>query len=553
MAEKEASSPVGGAIRAVAGTVRIVSAVTFVPELILLAALATPFFAVRLGIFGAVLAVVAAVLVAVRRMRLPGGDVMAAAIYLPHWALRIVTSARVVDYAAATALIAAVAGMYVRALFPRLPEVLISLVILAAVSLLQLLTPRGMVRRASIAAVVVGFVTSVVLLSLGVLQAYMAGRVDVAVRAGLLEPGDNEPLFERLARVAFGNSLPVWIIIALAVAVLVSAGVATLEGLPVFMRRLGRESLVPRQLRRAGNRLAEVFGVLAASGGAAILLVAARADVGTMVAVFLLSWSVSFCLGKWALVRFASHTLSVSGVVRERRRAKFTRLVAGVAAVLSGVLAVASVAWSPLIALAVVAVIALLWVAQGMVARSYQLTDAELKQASAAPARGIPPRTHAFVLLTDLTLATHRAIAYARAARPHTLQALCVLTGGFDGAQLRRRWEAQQLPVDLTFVDAPDGELARAVQKHVDVVRAGNPNDLVMVYVPELLPRTRLEAPLYNYTTGKLQRALAGQEVVIATVPWQLGADAAAPTSGAEQAAASAAPGPDATSKGESK
>lgn len=553
MAEKEAPSPVGGALKAVAGTVRVVSAVTFVPELILLAAFSTPFFAVRLGVFGAILAVVIAVLVAVRRMRLPGGDVMAAAIYLPHWALRVVTSARLVDYAAATALIAAVAGLYVRALFPRLSEIVVALGILVLVSLLQLFTPRGVVRRTAIAAVVISFTSAVVLLGLGVLQAYADGRVGVAVRAGLLEPGETAPLFERLARVAFGNSLPVWILVCLTVSVLVAAGVATLESLPVFMRRLGRESLVPRQLRRAGNRLAEVVGVLAASGGAAVLLVVSAADVGTMVAVFLLSWSVSYSLGKWALVRFASHTLSVSGVVRERRRAKVTRWVASVAAVLSALLAVASVAWSPLIALAVVAVLGVLWFLQGWVVRSYQRTDHELKQVSADSARGIPPRTHAFVLLTDLTLATHRAIAYARAARPHTLQALCVLTGGFDGAQLRRRWQAQELPVDLTFVDAPDGELASAVQKLVDVVRAGNPNDLVMVYVPELLPRTRLESPLYNYTTGKLQRALAGQEVVIATVPWQLGADVAAPASDLGQAAASPAPGADQHSGGGKK
>jgi hypothetical protein len=140
--------------------------------------------------------------------------------------------------------------------------------------------------------------------------------------------------------------------------------------------------------------------------------------------------------------------------------------------------------------------------------------------------RALPSRVHAMVLVSSLQLASLRAISYARATRPSTLEALTVAIDDDDVAALREKWLAARLPVDLKVLGAPTREITRPVLDYVRSIRRESPRELVVVFLPEYVVRRWWEPVLHNRSAGRLMRGLRRiPGVVVASVPWQLGVD----------------------------
>src|SRR5699024_12014255 len=78
-----------------------------------------------------------------------------------------------------------------------------------------------------------------------------------------------------------------------------------------------------------------------------------------------------------------------------------------------------------------------------------------------------------------------RELAYARATRPSSLEAIAVAVDAEETAELRRRWEELEVPLALTVLDSPYREVTRPVLEFVKAIRRNSQRDLVVVYVPE--------------------------------------------------------------------
>ena len=143
--------------------------------------------------------------------------------------------------------------------------------------------------------------------------------------------------------------------------------------------------------------------------------------------------------------------------------------------------------------------------------------------ADPSKARALPSRVHAVVLITTVHKPTMRALAYARATRPSTLEAIAVAADAAELADLRRQWDELGVPVPLTVLDTPYRELTRPVVDFVKSIRRSSPRDLVVVYVPEYVVGRWWERALHNRSTAKIKaRLLHMPGVVMASVPWQL-------------------------------
>ena len=101
--------------------------------------------------------------------------------------------------------------------------------------------------------------------------------------------------------------------------------------------------------------------------------------------------------------------------------------------------------------------------------------ELDLSQIDPAKARALPSRVHAIVLVSKVHLPTMRALAYARAARASTLEAITVDVDPEATEALRKRWEELDLPVPLKALHSPYREITRPILRYVKRIRRAQP------------------------------------------------------------------------------
>ncbi len=97
----------------------------------------------------------------------------------------------------------------------------------------------------------------------------------------------------------------------------------------------------------------------------------------------------------------------------------------------------------------------------------------------------LPSRVYAVVLVSKLHRPTLRALAFAKASRPHVLEAITVKIDDKDTEALQEEWQRRGIGIDLVVIDSPFREITRPVIKYVRRIRRESPRDVVCIYIPE--------------------------------------------------------------------
>jgi hypothetical protein len=164
----------------------------------------------------------------------------------------------------------------------------------------------------------------------------------------------------------------------------------------------------------------------------------------------------------------------------------------------------------------------LLFVLMKGIRRHYDLVAEELTATdSIRPA--LPARNHAIVLVSRVHLPTLRALAYARATRPHTLEALSVAVDSEEARALQDEWQRRGIEVPLRILNSPFREVTKPVIDYVRSVRRESERDVVTVFIPEYVVGRWWENLLHNQSALRLKaRLLFVPGVMVTSVPWQL-------------------------------
>ena len=127
----------------------------------------------------------------------------------------------------------------------------------------------------------------------------------------------------------------------------------------------------------------------------------------------------------------------------------------------------------------------------------------------------------AIVLVSKIHKPTLRALAYARASRPSTLEGVTVSVDPGDTKEMSADWERRGISVPLKILDSPYREITRPIVEYVRGLRRASPRDLVTVYIPEyvvghwwenlLITSQRCAQTRLRFTLGHGR-----------SVPWQL-------------------------------
>jgi len=389
----------------------------------------------------------------------------------------------------------------------------------------------------------------------GVTILALVAHVRVAERASDLigAHGQQHTVIAQVAAAVFGNNSPGFIYVAVVTTlILVLAANTAFNGFPVLGSILARDGYLPRQLHNRGDRLAFSNGILLLAGFATLLIVVFDAQVTRLIQLYIVGVFVSFVCSQTGMVRHWQRLLrSPAGddpVARRRmRRSQAINFTGAVltAIVLTIVLATKFMrgAWIVCVAMPII------YLTMRAIHRHYDRVAQELTPEPGPPT--LPARVHAVVLVSKLHAPTLRALAYARATRPHTLVAVTVVVEPGDATRLRAAWDERKIPIDLVELASPYREITKPVLDYVARIRRESPRDLVTVYLPEYVVGRWWEHLLHNQSALRLKARLLFQPgVMVTSVPWQLESSEGArrraerPSSGAGAVRRAAGAGP---------
>jgi amino acid transporter len=355
-------------------------------------------------------------------------------------------------------------------------------------------------------------------------RVHVAENVDalVGAPAGYIQ----RTVIAQVAGAVFGIGSPGFYLVQVATTlILVLAANTAFNGFPILASILAADGYMPRQLARRGDRLVFSNGILILATAAAGLLAAFHASPTRLIQLYILGVFVSFTLSQAGMVRHWTSALATAPVLQVRSIRR-SRVVNGFGAALTlVVLVVVLISKFSHGAYLVVIAMPVLFALMHAVHTHYAAADRAL-----APAPGgvaLPSRVHAVVLVSRVTAPALRALAYARATRPSTLEAVTIRTSERDTQRLIEEWEARKVPVPLRVLDSPYRDMTRPAVEYIAEIRRLSPRDVVGVYIPEYVVEHWWEQLLHNQSALRLKTRLLFQSgVMVTSVPWRLGRDA---------------------------
>jgi amino acid transporter len=337
------------------------------------------------------------------------------------------------------------------------------------------------------------------------------------------QPSGNPSVISQIAAVVFGKSNVLFYLYQAATAgILILAANTAFNGFPVLSSILAQHNYLPRQLQKRGDKLVFSNGILLLGGFAIALIIGFNANIDKLIQLYIIGVFTSFTLSQSGMVKHWKKKLA-DAPRAERRSIRTSRVInftgaAATALVLAIVLyaKVPDGAW-----IAIVAMVLLFAVMKG-IRRHYSAVSEEL-DIEAAENPTMPSRNHAVVLVSRLHLPALRALAYAKATRPSTIEAVTINADDAEAKALQEQWQARGIDVPLVLLDSPYREVTRPLLEYIRGRRGQSPRDVVTVFIPEYVVGHWWEQLLHNQSALRLKaRLLFEPGVMVTSVPWQL-------------------------------
>ena len=333
-----------------------------------------------------------------------------------------------------------------------------------------------------------------------------------------------ETAIGQLARTVFAGFPPGFYFVVIAtMLILFLAANTAFNGFPVLGSILGRDGFLPRQLHTRGDRLAYSNGIIVLAVFAIVLIVAFQADVTALIQLYVVGVFVSFTVSQAGMLRHWTRHLRIETDPAKRRRMQRSRVINGIGLTMTGtVLVIVLLAKFTHGAYIAIIAMAVLFVLMRLIRRHYESVARETALVEGED-RTLPSRVRAVVLVSKLHKPTLRALAFAKAARPSTLEALTVDVDPDETVRLVRLWEESDLGIPLKVVASPYREVTNPIIDYVRNLRSESPRDVVTVYIPEYVVGHWWEQILHNQSALRLKgRLLFTPGVMVTSVPYHL-------------------------------
>ena len=341
---------------------------------------------------------------------------------------------------------------------------------------------------------------------------------------GFEESDVQRSVIAQVSSAVFGDgSVPFFYVQAMTAGILILAANTAFNGFPLLGSILAQDRNLPRQLHTRGDRLVYSNGVLLLAVFSGVIIALFDANVTKLIQLYIIGVFTAFTLGQAGMVRHWNRLLAGGTLTAERRREVLkSRAINAVGCSLTGlVLVIVTVTKFTRGAYIVLIAMPILYMIMRAINRHYTRVALELEPDDEAVP--LPSRNHAIVLVSKVHAPTLRALAYARATRPHDLTALTVSVDAAESRALQEAWDRRDLPVPLTIIDSPYREITRPVLDYVRNIRLQSPRDVVTVFIPEYVVGHWWEQLLHNQSALRLKGRLLFQPgVMVTSVAYQL-------------------------------
>jgi amino acid transporter len=340
---------------------------------------------------------------------------------------------------------------------------------------------------------------------------------------------DQHAVIAQIARAVFTDFSPgFYFVVSMTGIILVLAANTAFNGFPVLGSILANDGFAPRSLGSRGDRLAYSNGIVFLAVMAIILIFAFNAETTRLIQLYIVGVFVSFNLSQLGMIRHWTRHLARERDPAVRGRMQRSRLINAIGLSFTGVVLVVVLitkflagAW-----ITIVAMVVFFLIMKG-IRKHYDLVEAEL--AADDQDKVLPTRVHAIVLVSKLHKPTLRALAFAKASRPNTLEAVYVGIDTEATDRLLEEWDARNIDVPLKVLHSPYREITRPIVDYAMEIRKANPRGVVAVYIPEYVVGRWWEQLLHNQTALRLKgRLLFTPGVMVTSVPYQLRSSEAA-------------------------
>ena len=327
------------------------------------------------------------------------------------------------------------------------------------------------------------------------------------------DPTEQETVLSQLTRAIAGTGWFYYLVQFATALILFLAGNTSYAGFPRLLSILAKDRYVPRWFAIRGDRLAFSFGIGALTTAACLLIVVFGSNVQSLLPLYAIGVFTSFTLSQSGMVM---HWLRERGS-NWRRSLAINGLGAFLTAIVTAVIASTKFlegAWLAIVAAALLVLVFYL------VSGHYRTIARQLRSSARVQPRGVPPLV--VVPVSSLSVVAREALAFAQDMSTRVL-AVHVTDDPTVTARLRHDWDDAVGDVPLVTIETPYRGLYRPLLAYIDSLHEHEPEEQIVVLLPEFVPRHWWEALLHNQTALRLKAALYYHpRVVVADFPYHL-------------------------------
>ena len=362
-----------------------------------------------------------------------------------------------------------------------------------------------------------------IIVSLGLIGlTYLAGAYH-------LVPTEGNTVLNQLGLIIFGKTIPYFVLMGTAAAILVIASSTPYAGLPILLSLMARDGYTPRYFKNLGDRLVYSVGIWTLFLVSSLLIVVFHGDTHTMLPLYAIGVFISFTLTGMGL---AKHTWKERG---EKWKSDFAIFSFGGVVSFFVLLVFITTkfmqgAW---IILLIMPILVLMFRGIRYVYKM-EIQNLEITPQAADDfhrhVKKIKRRrsqieladyhNKVIVPVYDLNLIVLKTLKYAYALTP-LVTAVHIASDPSRTAKLLKHWSEQHMEIPLEIVDSPYRATVHDLLNYVDNVEKSGNFDTITIAIPEYVPEKLWQNILHNQT-GQLMKLmlLFRKSILVTSVPY---------------------------------
>ncbi len=357
------------------------------------------------------------------------------------------------------------------------------------------------------------------------------GLIGLTYLAGAyhLVPAEGNTILNQLGLIVFGKTIPYFILMGTAAAILVIASSTPYAGLPILLSLMARQGYTPRYFKNLGDRLVYSVGIWTLFLVSSLLIIVFHGDTHSMLPLYAIGVFISFTLTGMGL---AKHTWQERG---EKWKADFVifSFVGVVSLVVLLIFITTKFKQGAWIILVIMPLLVLMFrgirhVYQGEI-QDLEVTPEAAEEFHRQVITLKRRRAHVeladfknkiVVPVYDLNLIVLKTLKYAYSLTPQ-VTAIHIASDPNRTAKLLKHWAEHHIEIPLEIVESPYRATVHDLLKYLDKLEKNGHFDTITVAIPEYVPEKLWHNILHNQT-GQLMKLmlLFRKSILVTSIPY---------------------------------